>query len=195
VHRLSVEDVYAMVAAGVLDEDDRIELVQGVLVDMVPIGADHDAAVEWLSERFQRVQDRTWRVRVQSALLVHGGYVLPDLIVIEPLPRSQQPTTALLVVEIAQTSQRRDREKARDYAAADVPDYWIVDLAGRTVTVHRRPQAGAYEEVVTYADGESLQGMVAGAPVVSVSELLGQPATCLVGQEVSESPATASTAR
>jgi Uma2 family endonuclease len=173
VHRLSVEDVYSMVAAGVLDEDDRIELVQGVLVDMVPIGADHDAAVEWLGELLQRVQDRTWRVRVQSTLLVKGGYVLPDLIVIEPLPRSQQPTTARLVVEIAQTSQARDREKARDYAAADVPDYWIVDLPARSVTVHRRPVADVYEEVVTHADGESLQPLVDGAPLVSVSELLG----------------------
>jgi Uma2 family endonuclease len=173
VHRLSVEDVYAMVAAGVLDEDDRIELVEGVLVDMVPIGAGHDAAVEWLSERFQRVQERIWRVRVQSTLLVEGGYVLPDLIVIEPLPRSRQPTTALLVVEIAQTSQTRDREKARDYAAADVPEYWVVDLPGRNVTVHRRPLAGVYQEAVTYADGESLQPAVDGAPAVSVSELLG----------------------
>jgi Uma2 family endonuclease len=173
VHRLSVDDVYTMVAAGVLDEDDRIELVEGVLVDMVPIGAEHDGAVGWLSERFQRVQDRTWWVRVQSTLLVKGGYLLPDLIVIEPLPRSQQPTTALLVVEVAQTSQRRDREKARDYAAADVPDYWIVDLVARTVTVHRRPLAGAYGEVVTFTDGDSLQAIVDGAPVVSVSELLG----------------------
>jgi Uma2 family endonuclease len=173
VHRLSVEDVYAMVAAGVLDEDDRIELVEGVLVDMVPIGAEHDAAVGWLSDRFQRIQDRTWWVRVQSTLLVRGGYVLPDLIVIEPLPRSQQPTTALLVVEVAQTSHARDREKARDYAAVDVPEYWIVDLPGRNVTVHRRPLAGRYEDVVTHADGKSLQPLVDGAPVVSISELLG----------------------
>jgi Uma2 family endonuclease len=98
-HRLSVDDVYAMVAAGVLDED-RIELVDGVLVDMVPIGAEHDGVVGWLSERFQRVQERTWWVRVQSTLLVEGGYVSPDLIVIEPLPRTEQPTSALLVVEV-----------------------------------------------------------------------------------------------
>jgi len=174
VHRLSVEDVYRMVAAGVLDEDDRIELVQGVLVDMVPIGPEHDGAVEWLTEHFTRVSDRSWRVRVQSTLLVSGGYVLPDLVVVDPLPRSRQPATALLVVEVAQTSQARDREKARDYAVADVPEYWIVDLAARNVMVHRRPLAGVYDEVVSYADGESVQSLLAEVPAVAVSELLGK---------------------
>jgi Uma2 family endonuclease len=173
VHRLSVEDVYKMVAAGVLDEHDRVELVQGVLVDMVPIGAEHDGAVTWLNKHFARVDSSAWDVRVQSTFLVKGGYLLPDLIVVEPLPRSRQPTTALLVVEVAQTSQARDRDKARDYAAADVPEYWIVDLAARNVVVHRRPLAGVYEEVVTYADGESLRSLLEDVPAVAVSELLG----------------------
>jgi Uma2 family endonuclease len=173
VHRLTVEDVYKMAAAGVLDENARIELVQGVLIDMVPIGAEHDGAVEWLNEFLLSVRDRSWRVRVQSTLLIEGGYLLPDLIVVEPLPRSRQPTTALLVVEVAQTSQARDREKAHDYASADVPEYWIVDLAARKVIVHRRPLAGGYDEVVTYSDGDSLQPLLDAAPTVAVSELLG----------------------
>jgi Uma2 family endonuclease len=162
-----------MVEAGVLDEDDRIELVQGVLIDMVPIGAEHDGAVAWLTEHFATVDERAWGVRIQRTLLIEGGYLLPDLIVVEPLPRSRQPTTALLVIEVAQTSQSRDREKARDYASADVPEYWIVDLAARTVIVHRRPLAGGYDEVATYADGELLQPLLDGVAPLVVSELLG----------------------
>jgi Uma2 family endonuclease len=173
VHRLSVEDVYKMVAAGVLDEDDRIELVQGVLVDMTPIGAPHDGAVAWLTDHIARIADRAWQVRIQSTLLVEGGYLLPDLLVVAPLPRSQQPTTALLVVEVAQTSQARDRDKARDYASADIPEYWIVDLTARAVTVHSRPLAGIYDEVVTYGDGQSVPSPVEGVSPVDVSELLG----------------------
>ena len=61
VHRLSVEDVYKMVETGVLDEDDRIELVEGVLVDMVPIGAEHDGATAWLTEHFARVETDSGR--------------------------------------------------------------------------------------------------------------------------------------
>src|SRR5262249_10502505 len=134
VHRLSVDDVYKMVEAGVLDEDDRLELVQGVLVEMTPIGPEHEGALAWLHKRLAAKLD-AFDVRNQSTLLIPGGYLLPDLVVAAPLARTEQPRTALLVVEIAQTSQARDREKARDYAAADVPDYWIVDLKARTVTV------------------------------------------------------------
>lgn len=173
VRRLSVEDVYRMVEAGVLDEDDRIELVEGVLVEMVPIGPEHDGTLAWLTRHFASAASEAWEVRVQSTLLVAGGYLLPDLMLVEPLPRTEQPTTALLVVETAQTSQVRDREKASDYAAAGVPDYWIVDLAARTVHVHRKPLAGAYEEIATFEGGDSVRPLAPRAPVVDVSELLG----------------------
>src|SRR4051794_9842360 len=73
IHRLTIEDAYKMVETGVLDEDDRIELVEGVLVDMVPIGAEHDGATAWLTSHFARVETDRWQVRVQSALLVAGG--------------------------------------------------------------------------------------------------------------------------
>ncbi len=162
-----------MVEAGVLDEDDRVELVEGVLVEMVPIGAEHDGAVAWLTRHFALAGSDAWEVRIQSTLLIAGGYLLPDLLLVEPLPRSAQPTSALLVVEVAQTSQVRDREKGRDYAAAGVPEYWIVDLAARVVEVHRRPRAGGYEEITRYEDGQSVGPLAAAAPVVDVSALLG----------------------
>ena len=63
--------------------------------------------------------------------------------------------------------------EARDYAAANVPEYWIVDLAALDVTVHRSPLAGIYEDVVAYVDGESVRPILADAPPVPVSELLG----------------------
>ncbi len=173
VHRFSVEDVYRMVEAGVLDEDDRIELVEGVLVRMVPIGPEHDGALAWLTRHFGSAASDAWEVRVQSTLLVAGGYLLPDLMLVEPLPRTEQPSTALLVVETAETSQVRDREKARDYAAASVLDYWIVDLPARAVHVHRKPLAGRYEEIAIFEEGDSLAPLAPGAPVVEVSQLLG----------------------
>jgi Uma2 family endonuclease len=173
VHRLTVEDVYRMVEAGVLDEKDRVELVEGVLFDMVPIGAEHDGATEWLTDHFASVASKSWKVRVQSMLLIGGGYLLPDLMLVDPLPRSEQPATAHLVIEVAQTSQVRDHEKARDYAAADVPEYWIVDLIARMVIVHRQPIAGAYRDIASYADGGSIEPLLDDAPAVDVSALLG----------------------
>jgi Uma2 family endonuclease len=92
---------------------------------------------------------------------------------VAPLPRSAQPTTAHLVIEVAQTSQARDAEKARDYAAADVSEYWIVDLLARSVIVHRGPLDGAYQEVTTFADGATIKPLLADAPEVDVTALLG----------------------
>lgn len=107
-------------------------------------------------------------------LLTANGYLLPDVMVVEPLPRDRQPTTALLVVEVAQTSQARDAEKTAEYAAAGVADYWIADLERRAVTVHREPRDGVHTLVTTHADGERIAPL-AGPPLpaVDVGELCG----------------------
>ena len=112
-------------------------------------------------------------MRVQSMLLVSGGYLLPDLLVVDPPPRGTLPATARLVIEVAQTSQARDAEKAGDYAAANVAEYWIVDLLARNVIVHRHPLAGAYQEDRDVRRRHLVKPLLADAPAVDVSELLG----------------------
>jgi hypothetical protein len=116
-HRLSVEDVYRMVDAGVLQEDDRVELIDGVLVDMTPPSAGHSGAVAWLTRHFVgSVGGR--EARVQDLLLVEGGFLVPDLMVIDPPPRDRHPSTAALVVEVAATTHSQDAWKAERYARA-----------------------------------------------------------------------------
>ncbi|HZI91132.1 MAG TPA: Uma2 family endonuclease [Thermoleophilaceae bacterium] len=170
VHRLSYEDVLRMVETGVLREDDRVELVEGVLIDMTPPGADHSAIVSWLTRHFVAGAGER-EVRVQDLLLIEGGFVMPDLMVIDPPPRGRHPSTAFLVVEVSVTTQRHDEWKAGRYAAAGVGEYWIVDVAARTVRVHRRPRPGGYEQVAAFVDGDRI-----GEPAVDVSELLGPEA-------------------
>lgn len=173
-HRFSVEDVSRMYDAGVLDERTRLELVDGVLVEMTPIGPEHDACVALLTEMLVVAAAGRWQARVQSVLLTANGFLLPDVMVVERLPRDRQPTTALLVVEVAQSSQARDAEKAAEYAAAGVADYWIVDLERRVVIVHRDPGAGGYARVTTHGVGERITPL-AGAPLptIDVGELCG----------------------
>lgn len=178
VHRLSYQDVLQMVEAGVLRAEDRVELVDGVLVDVSPPGPEHSATVAWLTRHFGGVADDR-ELRVQDLLVVAGGFLVPDLMVIEPMPRNRHPATAHLVVEVAVTTQRHDAWKAGRYAAAAVGEYWLVDLANRTLSVHRGPRAEGYEEVAAYVDGDRVQAPVA-APSVSVTELLGAPTS---GQE------------
>ena len=170
-HRLSVEDVYRMVEAGVLQEDDRVELIDGVLVDMSPPSAEHSAAVAWLTRHFVgAVGER--EVRVQDLLLVEGGFLIPDLMVVDQLPRDRHPSTAALVVEVAVTTHRHEARKAQRYARAGVDEYWLVDLPGRAVTVHSGPSPDGYEQATRHGDGDRV-GTPAGAPMVDIGALLG----------------------
>lgn len=146
IHRLSYDDVMAMAAVGVLHEDDKIELLDGVLVDLNPIGADHSAAVARLTRHFV-LNSGTGEVRVQDLLRIEGGFVLPDLMVVDPVEPGRHPETARLVVEVAATSQRYDAAKAIRYARAGVDEYWIVDIPAQEVVVHSSPAASGYGEV------------------------------------------------
>lgn len=93
VHRLSIDDVRRMYETGILDELDRLELVDGVLVEMSPIGPEHSGAVAWLNQHLSR-PDRPWHVRIQDTLVIEGGFLLPDLTVIGEPPSRAQLVTA-----------------------------------------------------------------------------------------------------
>jgi Uma2 family endonuclease len=173
LHRLSVEDVHRMAEAGVLGGDDRVELVDGVLVDVSPPGPEHSAIVSWLTRHFV-VGCPGWDVRVQDVLLVEGGLLSPDLVVVEPLPRDRHPATAAFVVEVAVTTLRHDRAKASRYARAGVGEYWIVDVDARCVVVHSEPGRDGYALAAVHGD-EAVLPAPAGAPPVAVAELLGAP--------------------
>lgn len=160
-----------MVDAGVLQEDDRVELIDGVLVDVSPPGVAHSSTVTWLNRHFASVVGEH-DVRVQDLLLVEGGFVMPDLMLTEQLPRDRHPTTAALVVEVAVTTHGHDAWKADRYARAGVEEYWIVDPPGRSLTVHRGPSASGYREITRHTDGDVVPTSV-GAPDVDVSALLG----------------------
>lgn len=171
IHRLTTDDVLRMSDAGVLGPDDRVELIDGVLVDVNAPGPEHSSCVAWLTRHFSgAVGER--EVRVQDLLLVDGGFLLPDVFVVDPQPRSRHPSSALLVIEVSATTLRHDRNKARKYAGADVAEYWIAELERRLVTVHREPRAGGYALSATYADGESVPTLV-GAEPVEVTALFG----------------------
>jgi Uma2 family endonuclease len=173
IHRLTVEDVYKMEKAGIFGELDRVELLDGVLVDMTPIGPDHSDVVTWLTHHFVRGIDPPLQVRIQDMLIVEGGFLMPDLLVVDPPPRGQQPDAAHLVIEVSATSLRYDQAKAKRYASARVPEYWIIDVVGLTVTVHRQPQDEAYRDVRRLTGAASVAAAV-GAPPVELPALFAQ---------------------
>lgn len=100
-----------------------------------------------------------------------GGFVLPDLMAIEPLPRDRLPDSALLVVEVAYSTHAHDTRKASIYALASVPEYWIVDIEGDEVLVHREPRGDRYASVARHAPGDVVEPLL-GVPAVDVAALL-----------------------
>jgi len=171
LHRLTYEDVLAMVEAGILHEDDRVELIDGVLVDMSPISPLHSDLVAWLADHFVGQIEGT-QARIQDLLRVEGGFVVPDLMVIDPPPRGVHPTTALLIAEVSVTTLRYDQRKAARYARAGVNEYWVVDGPTRRLIQHLGLTPDGYTRIETLAADATVQAQAGGAPV-ELKQLFG----------------------
>ena len=172
-HLYSYDDVMRMYEVGILGPEQRVELLDGVLIDVSPPGPRHDWGVARLNRRFVRGLPDEYELRPQLLLHLPGGsFVLPDLMVVQAsLAPDEQPRTAFLVIEIAHTSQQHDRAKAARYAAAGVEEYWLADAAAGVVVVYREPGPDAYRAVTEHREG-TLTPLL-GVPEVPVTELLG----------------------
>ena len=153
-----------MVEQGILGEDEHVELLDGELVVMTPQGPPHAAHLTDLHQRLADAYRGAAHIRSQVPL-VNRPYNMPepDTAVIRGRPldyKERHPTgaDAILVVEIARTSQRIDRRKAGIYASAGVPTYWLIDLAKRRVEVFSEPsRQGAYARHLSLAVGQEVQ--------------------------------------
>jgi Uma2 family endonuclease len=152
-HRISVEDFHRMSAAGVLAEDMRVELVEGVLVDMAPIGSRHAGTVNHLTRLLLRAAPDAV-VTVQNPLVLDEATELyPDLLVAysraDFYARSNpRASDVLLLVEVADSSIGYDRNaKIPLYARGGVPEVWIVDIQHTRVEIFRDPSADGYRDV------------------------------------------------
>jgi Uma2 family endonuclease len=174
VHRLSVEEVMALWDAGLLDDDLRYELVDGVLIEMGHGGPRHAGIVAWLTKQLVIAAGDAFEVRVQDYLLTaDSGFRCPDLIVIDPVGRDRLPDTALVVIEVASTSRSRDLRKASVYAAGGVREYWIVDVDRDVVLVHREPGEAAFGSVERFKPGDTIRPLIDIAPI-DVAALLAR---------------------
>jgi Uma2 family endonuclease len=140
-------------------EGEHVELLWGVIVPMSPQGAPHSWSIGVLTRHFAKRLPDTVDVRVQMPFAAGPlSEPEPDL-VLAPLTdesRVRHPETAWLVVEVARTSHRIDRKKLALYAAAGVPETWIVDLVAEHVEVHSDPHAGRYRSKITVGRGGTL---------------------------------------
>jgi Uma2 family endonuclease len=176
--RISVERYLGLVEAGVLGEDDRVELLEGVIVAMAPQNPPHAAGVARVYEAVRAAVGRRAHLRSQLALVLRRSVPEPDLALVpgsvDDYERAH-PTTALLVVEVADSSLKQDRlSKAAIYAAAGIPEYWIVNLRDEIVEVMRDPDPAqaCYRAVRSAARGERLELAALPGAVLDASALL-----------------------
>ena len=152
-HRWTADDVQKMVAAGILNEDDRVELLEGELVEMSPQTKEHWYAKALVLEALREGYGTTaWVVGQDPIQVADDNQPEPDIAVLRGSIQSYRgrlprPSDALLLVEIAHTSRKRDLQKASIYAAAGVPVYWILDVAERQLQVHTDPGPNGYRVV------------------------------------------------
>jgi Uma2 family endonuclease len=175
LRRLTFDEVLRMSEAGIIGPEERLELDDGVLVEMSPESVPHADVVAELTALLCDAYPRTrFDVRIGTTQpLSDISYRLPDASVLRRV-RGRWPThdDVLLVVEVSQTSVRRDLgSKARDYAVWGVPEYWVVDLTRGQVVVHRGPQNdGSWTSIQAVRPGErlALPGIEADLDVADV---------------------------
>ena len=173
-HLMSLAEYEALIASGALEEE-RVELLHGVIVDMSPQGNDHAYVIRTLTQRLLPVLLGRAEVSVQAPFLVADGSLPePDLAVIAPgLTADERPSRAHLVIEVADSSLRKDRMvKGPLYASAGVPEYWIVDLAHHRVERYRDPGTDGYRTLTTHERDELLRLIAFPDVELTIAEFL-----------------------
>ena len=159
-HRFTVEEYHRLGEAGIFSEDDRVELIEGEIIDMAPIGTKHAECVSRLTRLFVRGVEA--RVRVQDPILLgSGNEPQPDIAIVRNRSYATAhpgPEDVLLLIEVADTSLAYDRStKIPLYARHGIPEVWLVDLAGRAVEVFRQPSAEGYLNMSRHGPGDQIR--------------------------------------
>ncbi len=167
-----------MVEVGILDADDRTELLNGHIVEMTAQNAAHRAVIVEANKLFVIVlQETGYSVQVQSTLPLDDNNVPePDLAIFRGSGNDLlegEPDEIPLIVEVADTSLETDRTtKLRCYATNDIPEYWIINLRSETVEVYREPAEGEYRRRETMTRGERMKPLFDNALSLDISDLL-----------------------
>jgi Uma2 family endonuclease len=153
-HRITVEEYYRMAEVGLLAPDARVELIDGVIIDMAPIGSRHGGTVIRLNRLLTRAVGDRASVGVQHPVrLGVSSEPQPDIAVLKRrhddyVGSHPTPADILLIVEVSETSLRRDVQvKMPLYARHGIPEFWIVDLKVGQIHYFRSPDGAAYTEV------------------------------------------------
>lgn len=179
IWRMSVEQYHAMIQAGILTDDDPIELLEGWLVQKMSKNPRHRAVTLLARRALERLLGAGWYADSQEPITTMDSEPEPDIVVVrgdttDYLDRHPGPEETALVVEIADATLRRDRGiKKRIYARAGIPVYWLVNLVEQTITLYGEPDPMAnppdYRRHKSYRRGEIVPVVIDGAAIGHVA--------------------------
>ena len=179
-HKFTVDQYYQMAEIGILTPGQRVELIEGEIVDMAPIGRRHAACVDRLNNTFAPGLSGRAIVRVQGPLRLHDhSEPEPDLIILRwrddfYAGREPGPEDALLVIEVAETSECYDRQvKGPLYAAAGIREVWLVDLVAATITNYREPSPAGYAQAIVVTGDDVLAPLAFPDLSLTAARILG----------------------
>jgi Uma2 family endonuclease len=177
--RFTIAEYHAMAEAGVLAEDERVELIAGEIVRMSPIGSQHAGCVRGLNCQLSgRLGDKALLSVQDPIVLDDASEPEPDVAILrfrEDNYRSLHPRPAdvLLVIEVADTSVEYDRNvKLPLYAQAGIPEAWLVRLPDSCIEIHRNPGATGYQEMHTLRSGDTVSPLAFPDLELAVSVIL-----------------------
>jgi Uma2 family endonuclease len=178
-HRFTLDDWHQMIEAGVLRKDQRLELLDGEIYDMAPIGPSHQGVVNFLT--------RFWvtRLGTRAVVSVQGPVTAPprsepqaDLALLRDRQdfyrtAHSQPRDVFLVIEVAESSLDYDHAKLRFYARAGMSEVWIVNLPDDGIEVYRDPSGESYVERRVVRRGERLACLAFPDVTLAADDILG----------------------
>ncbi len=179
IHRFTVDDYEQMIEYGILNENHRVELIRGEIVDKMSIGERHGACVKRLNELFFTLSSKRVTVSIQDPIRLADSEPEPDVALLQHradyyLKAKPRPNDVLLVIEVADTTLDYDREvKGPMYAEAGIREYWIVNLVDDCLEVHRQPSPSAqFADVRTLLRGQTIDILALPGLVISVDDML-----------------------
>ena len=178
-HRFNVKEYYRMAETGVLRPNARVELLDGRIIDMSPIGPFHGGLVNRLIRLFGKLSNGRWMMSAQNPLrLDDHSEPEPDFMLLKPSPddytsRHPEPEDVFLLIEVADASLDYDREeKLPAYGRAGIVEVWIVNLRNQTVEVYREPHFTGYGSKTILHAGDQAVPQAFPDAVLNVAELL-----------------------
>lgn len=179
--RFSVSEYHRMIEAGILGEDDGVELVEGVIVEMAAMGSRHAACVRRLEALLNQLSAQSVTISTQCPIrLSDDSEPEPDIALLRPREdfyarEHPGPGDVLLAIGVSDTSSEYGTAvKLPLYARAGIPETWLINLTTETIEVHSQPVSGEYRRTLRAKRGETLKSEAVSGLEIAATDVLGQ---------------------